>query len=58
VLRGCAGTKVVWSQSRTPLPWTVQGIGVGVLLKTLVIVALAEGGTAMKAAIKPRRIAQ
>src|SRR5215212_883268 len=41
---------IVWSQRRTPVPCTAHGIGAAVLLKTLVIVALA-GAALMSAAI-------
>jgi hypothetical protein len=37
---------MVWSHRRTPLPCTAHGIGVGVLLKTFVIVAFADGASA------------
>ncbi len=37
---------IVWSQRRTPLPCTAQGIGAGVPEKTLVIAAFAVGANA------------
>jgi hypothetical protein len=49
VERGCDVANVVWSHSRTPVPWVTHGIGVAVFENTLVIAAWADGANAKNA---------